>query len=239
VIKKIQFIPVDEETKQIIAAPEKAAKHLPLWYKNTGKKINPKLSSMEPHPTYMSPGSNLTLKACAPFLDSMTMGYIVALAADIEFVNPQTYMGNRVVWGASKEIVGMHSIQQVGKMQAPLGFSELFKWMFPFRIKSPKGYSCLFMHPSQRYDLPFTTLSGVVDTDKYETNINFPFFLKENFMGIIPKGTPICQIVPIKRNPWVSKTLKPDEKITFMGKALRYVYEGAYKKQYWVKKHYE
>jgi hypothetical protein len=49
-------------------------------------------------------------------------------------------------------------------------------------------------------------LPGIVDTDKYTAPVNFPFVINDiNFEGIIPKGTPIAQVIPFKRDPWEIK----------------------------------
>jgi hypothetical protein len=48
-------------------------------------------------------------------------------------------------------------------------------------------------------------LPAIVDTDKHPIMVNFPFFLKENFSGVIPYGTPIVQVIPFKRENWKSK----------------------------------
>jgi hypothetical protein len=69
-------------------------------------------------------------------------------------------------------------------------------------IQTPAGYSTMFFHPTGYTDLPFMTLSGVVDTDKHGIPINFPFLLKEDFVGVIPRGTPIVQFLPFKRTDW-------------------------------------
>jgi predicted membrane-bound spermidine synthase len=50
---------------------------------------------------------------------------------------------------------------------------------------------------------PFTILPGIVDTDTYTAPVNFPFVLNDiNFEGLIPAGTPIAQVIPIKRDEW-------------------------------------
>ena len=42
-------------------------------------------------------------------------------------------------------------------------------------IEAPKGYALYFTHPANRFDLPITTLSGLVDCDRYVDNwIHFP-----------------------------------------------------------------
>ena len=75
-------------------------------------------------------------------------------------------------------------------------------------MESPEGYALFFTHPVNRFDLPFTTLSGLVDCDRYtDTWIHFPAHWHDtNFSGILPKGTPIAQCIPVKRESWVCET---------------------------------
>ena len=78
-------------------------------------------------------------------------------------------------------------------------------WSFDFSLKTPKGYSVLFCHPLNRFELPFQTFSGVVETDEYNQGTHFPFYIKKLNVGeiiIIKKGTPIVQIIPFKRENW-------------------------------------
>jgi len=56
----------------------------------------------------------------------------------------------------------------------------------PFGVKTPKGYSCLFVDPMHGDAKPFKCLPAIVDTDEFTTPLNFPFFLDKNFSGIIP-----------------------------------------------------
>ena len=69
--------------------------------------------------------------------------------------------------------------------------------MRSFNIKLPKDYSLLFLSPINRFDLPFLSITGIVDCDMYTGTVHFPFFIKNSFTGIIEKGTPIVQIIPI------------------------------------------
>ena len=46
---------------------------------------------------------------------------------------------------------------------------------------------------------------GVIDTDTLNTGSNAPFVLRKNFAGLIPKGTPMFQIFPFKRESWVAE----------------------------------
>jgi hypothetical protein len=58
-----------------------------------------------------------------------------------------------------------------------------------------------------RDDLPFYSLPSIVDTDRHPAPVNFPFFLRKDFTGILESGTPIMQIIPFKREEWKSEVL--------------------------------
>ena len=76
------------------------------------------------------------------------------------------------------------------------------KWINPWGIKTPKGYSIFIKNLPHRESI-FTILEGVVDTDEYHVPVNFPFVINDvNFEGLIPAGTPIAQILPFKRENW-------------------------------------
>jgi hypothetical protein len=98
---------------------------------------------------------------------------------------------------------------QTGRMPAPAGYSlEHTIFQTQAAVKLPDGYSAIFTHPLNRFDLPFITLSGVVDGPFVVHNGNIPFHIKDGFEGVIPKGTPIMQIIPFKRENWESKFKK-------------------------------
>jgi hypothetical protein len=77
------------------------------------------------------------------------------------------------------------------------------KFTNPWSIKTPPGWSCLFLPPVHSSNSFFTILEGFVDTDRYTAPVNFPFVLKSvDFEGLIPAGTPMVQVIPIKRENW-------------------------------------
>ncbi len=91
----------------------------------------------------------------------------------------------------------------------------LIKFHNLWTIEAPEGYSVLFTHPLNRFDLPFTTITGLVDCDRYRDNwVHFPAHWHDiNFSGVVPKGTPIAQVVPVRRETWSAEVapLNADE----------------------------
>jgi hypothetical protein len=105
--------------------------------------------------------------------------------------------------------IGFHDAAQVAG--TPLHEEDRFVLKFHnlWTIEAPEGYALLFTHPANRFDLPFVTLTGLVDCDRYHDSwINFPAYWREpGFRGVLPKGTPIAQCFPVKREPWEMRTL--------------------------------
>jgi hypothetical protein len=67
-------------------------------------------------------------------------------------------------------------------------------------VATPKGWSCLFVPPLNRPNPLFEVLSGVVDTDTYQSLIHFPFIpTGPDGVHVIEKGTPLVQVIPFSR----------------------------------------
>jgi hypothetical protein len=145
-----------------------------------------------------------TVKKCVPFLDALTSGYVITLPVDVHFDNEN----NRFTYDSPFEINSDHIKSQTQGVDVGPEFDDQpHKWINKWKIETPKGYSCLFIHPLNRLDLPFRSFTGIVDTDRHPLVINFPFVMKKDFYGVIPAGTPIIQIIPFKRDNWISKII--------------------------------
>ena len=84
----------------------------------------------------------------------------------------------------------------------------------------------------------FTILPGIVDTDTYTNPVNFPFQLNDpSFRGLIPAGTPICQVIPFRRDSWQMGigSAKDFAEGGVMSKLRRVIF-NSYKTQFWSKK---
>jgi hypothetical protein len=181
-----------------------------------------------------------TYKMCTPFQDAMTAGYIVCTSADIEVSNIEN--GKKIfLWKTNRLLVSQHISWQVTGLPIPEGYLDVpYKFINEFKINTPKGVSMLFINPINRYDLPFLSIGGVIDTDKYDQDINFPFLIKSNFTGIIPKGTPIIQMIPFERKMWNRQYRKFNliERQNNLD-TLNSIIRRAYKNIYWVRKEYK
>jgi hypothetical protein len=133
--------------------------------------------------------------------------------------------------------IGLHDPGQV--TGTPLFDTERFLVKFHnlWTIEAPEGYSLLFTHPVNRFDLPFTTLTGLVDCDRYhDAWIHFPARWNDpDFRGVLPRGTPIAQCFPIKRDRWVTRTAPLTEEETQRALDLTSAISremGVYRRQY-------
>ena len=173
---------------------------VPDWYKKTP--LISKDSNKNQIPL------DLSLKACSPFLDSLTSGYMLLTPCDIA-VDNETYPDTYITWNAAQgfDPINLRNKPETNEfLPIPEGHSlSHFTWCLQVCFQIPEGYSVLVTHPLNRHDLPFTTLSGVIDGPYTITTGQIPFFIKKSFNGIIPKETPFAQVIPFKRENWNSK----------------------------------
>lgn len=172
-------------------------KYVPQWYKD-GQSFNSKNVQID----QIGGEIKKNYKNCVPFLETFTFGYLVEIPFDLAVSGEDN--NKSIVWLDGKtNFINMRSAQQNPTLPTPTGHSsQNFTWTFLYNILLPKGYSAIFTHPLNRFDLPFTTMTGVVDADTVMPEGNIPFFLKNNFNGIIEAGTPFIQIIPFKRDDW-------------------------------------
>jgi hypothetical protein len=116
------------------------------------------------------------------------------------------------------------------------------KWINPWSIETPKGYSCLFIPPVHGGNEYFQIAEGIVDTDRYTSPVNFPFVLKDTeFTGLIPAGTPMVQIIPFKRDSWKQELGSEinEKKSTETTRLLSSQFYDRYKKMFWTSKSFK
>ena len=120
-----------------------------------------------------------------------------------------------------------------------------FAWWADWAVELPLGYSALYTHPLNRFELPFLTASGVVDNDKVHLPGTMPFFLLKGVQGVLPAGTPYAQIIPFKREHWEAEidVSLSAEQISVRKKANLAKYRqpdgGVYQREVWERRKYQ
>tara|TARA_R110000822_G_scaffold91624_1_gene211160 strand:- start:5089 stop:5841 length:753 start_codon:yes stop_codon:yes gene_type:complete len=223
--------------------PKPASHFVPDWYKEVKH-------SLDEH----------TVKGCMPFLDSLTAGYIITFPQDMRVEKKITERGEEFFWSFAysktslnplavnvntRLMESMHTPNQLGSKcpyhKVNNETNGYLKVMNPWTIKTPPGYSCLFLPPLNNPDFRFQVISGIVDTDLFDQPVNLPIITNTLHKDIedclIKKGTPLAQVIPFKRENW-SSSYKKDK-----GRDLLYKFNlwkstfiWTYKNKIWKKK---
>jgi hypothetical protein len=186
---------------------------VPEWFKKIPAEYNDFDSNMsDQYPTLFTRFKS-TVKKCVPFLDTLTSGYMICFPQDIEVVNinGECFINYGIERNTTLFFDKDLSFRSSGIPTPALCLEQTWRFHTAYTVKTPKNYSILITHPLNRFDLPFNTLSGIIDSDKYNRDLVITFFIRSDFNGIIEKGTPIAQIIPIKRDRWSMKKEKPGE----------------------------
>jgi hypothetical protein len=106
------------------------------------------------------------------------------------------------------------SAQVAGTPLAAADGRTLVKFNSFWTVELEPGYSLFATHPVNREDLPFRTLTGIVDSDRFNAvGILFPAaWTDDGFAGVLPAGTPVAQCFPVSREAisLVFEELTPD-----------------------------
>jgi hypothetical protein len=219
-------------------APVPASKCVPAWYKEmisyVGEEKKPDGNGK----------TTATIKKCVPVFDAITAGYMLLTPADV-YVSQVPFDETGIVkpyyeW-VDLKILEFHPVIQAPTHPSNTGHLLYPKWINPWAVSTPKGYSVLFTAPKHR-DNVFTILDGVVDTDNFKTAVNFPFVLNDiNFEGLIPAGTPMAQVIPFKREKWEMKLggTKELDEVNETNLTVKSRFFDKYRNHFWERKEYK
>lgn len=175
-----------------------------------------------------------TAKGCMPFLDTLTSGYLLRMPQDYKiyhnFLNEETnerdakFMIAHPLATSRQESINLNDSSVNAHPPRQLKGSPLLKKNKdlavhkinnPIMIETPPGYSCLFVPPLNNGDDRFEIIPGIVDTDTYNKEINFPFLVNGDkypvLESVIERGTPYVQVIPFKRESWKMKIVEIEE----------------------------
>lgn len=249
-MKRIIFNLYPGDDPRLLLPPQPASQFVPQWYRDGEKFINKEDGSLNiPSPDMRAGG----LKTCMPFLDSIISGYIQPLSCAIEITKNDGTGPVEYRYVAQDENGEYVEVQNMGLMDErdgaightmprPAGYAQNhLVWSGHWGFKLPRGWSALITHPMNQFQLPFITSSGIMESDRFISGGNVPWYIKAGWTGIIPKGTAMFQIIPIKRAKWLG--IVPLRTVSqygqFSGRKAREVPYGFYKNKLWVKKQYD
>lgn len=198
--KTIAFFPKFDN----LLPPVTASSILPEWYKNQS--------------SYDDFG-NPTIKRCLPIFDAMSFGYFLIAQSDItvDSTNPAG-----LVVTSDNDFNGIlfsqHDFKQYDKYPIPSGYHNHVLRIHPmWSVQTPNDYSALFINPVNNGSKNINAITGLIDTDNFISDGHLSFFVKENTLFKIKKGTPIIQVLPIKRESWESVEMSVEESTIALG----------------------
>ncbi|MBV7259369.1 hypothetical protein [Erythrobacter crassostreae] len=231
---QIEFL-CDPALAGTIPEPERAIRFAPEWF----RKLKPEMGVLDAEGL---PG--LTAKACLPMTDAFSLGFVIPLPYDVQLQVPADEVNIEMGWGEHCAFapIESHMPQQLGAPQPPFAQVMPLKFINPWRIKVSDGYSLLFQPLVNRPEMPFYCFSGLVDCDRFDTTINFPFIWTAGpgeFM--LPAGSPMVQVIPIRRDAMIKghevRASNEAELAQQMAASKRkYTEESTYRKDWRVKK---
>lgn len=177
------------EDEGVLPPPVPAKAYIPDWFRKLPAVDEARLSAGD---------GGLTVKRCMPFLDAMTTGWILPLAATVRLAIANGGADVTAGWDFDRTLVSNHGPHQV--RGHPLASRPPCKFHNYWTIATPPGWSCLFVDPLNRPNDVFAVVAGVVDTDAYASEIHFPFFATgADGLHVIEKGSPLVQVIPFRR----------------------------------------
>lgn len=231
---KIEFL-CDPTLQGTIPEPQPAIRFAPDWFRN----LKPDLGT---HDAHGLPGK--TAKACLPMTDAFALGYVIPLPYDIQLRIPPDGVNIQMGWPehCAFQPIETHMPEQLGAPDPPFNQTMPLKFVNPWRIEVPEGYSVLFQPLVNRPELPYYCFSGLVDCDRFATTVNFPFIWTGGPGDFtLHAGMPMVQIVPIHRDSLVkdhgvraSSEDERDEQAA--ATARKYGEESTYRRDWRVKK---
>lgn len=153
--------------------------------------------------------SHGTVKRCPAIVDIMKEGYIIPMWCDFLVQRDKKLLE----WNNKGFPYGIefHVNEQIYNWNLKkTDFPEGVKFINPWRIHTPPGYSVMFLPPYYQFEHRFTVLPGIVETDAYH-QVNFPTIWHTNKDAIIDRGTPFIQVIPFKREDWSHSVSQMDE----------------------------
>jgi hypothetical protein len=226
---KIKFFTGFEELEQSLPVVP-AAKFWPEWF----KKQRPNIDNSETYSRDMS-----TVRRCPAVLDVLGMGYVIPLWCDFKVTRVAGMQGDELRFSVPQNvsrhfIANIHPEEQLDAYPfGPDTFKGSFKFINPWELRTPPGYSAMVVSPYYHNNPNLEVMNGVVDTDIYhELHINTFFTAPLNEEVTFERGMPLAQIIPFKRENFESETAVGDHRSSH-SKLTQFIHNSLFKAQHY------
>ena len=217
-METINFYPVDDPEKTklpdggaLLDIPElhpvPASKVMPEWWNKLNTYQNQGLEGAENTPFKRIEFESATAKACRPMAEFLLSGYIIPLWCEYMFKRDPAAGW---IFSSTRWSTDGHRGEQLGdglKSQKLFQKGHVVKFMNPWQIVTPPGYSCLFIKPFYHFEDRFEIMPAIVNTDLFDATVNFPALVRsENCRDqfVLEMGYPLVLVIPVKRTDWRS-----------------------------------
>lgn len=229
----------------VIPNPILASKALPEWFKNLSRDIEG-----------IHKSEAGTIKRCVPVLDAMCQGFVIPLWADLyvkievnrdpslnqKYIQHFRFKDAFEVGAFGERPLDIHTWDQVGDdcdlKKYPCG-KGLAKFNSPWVIETPPDWSVQIKNPANNFKWDIRLMEGVVDSDTFHSPINLPFVWTGDRAGewVIPKGTPLAQVIPFKRDDLSLEVGAMDTpRVRKTNQMIASKMTGAYRTEFWHKR---
>lgn len=219
----IQFI-CEDTYKDTIPLPYSASSKTPSWFTSTPNIDHSKCPFHLLFSGAQDISKKTNIKTCPAVTDYLNTGYIIPAWTNFMVRRIQ----DRLYWSWEHDFLTKYSCHL--RDDEFSGFTPeqepkdgvFHKFDSPWRIKTSPGVSCLVTHPYWVRENRYTTVSGVIHTDKipmpihwfFEWNAEVPNSLDRTQLpaahNIISKSTPLVLIIPFIRSQFkLSYDFKP------------------------------
>jgi hypothetical protein len=182
-----------------------AYKLMPDWFK-----------SLDTHVVGQNKIKASTVKRCPGIIKYLAQGYIIRSWCDVVITTDVKHNNVNYRYTDTDPTTGRTDVfKYVGvghpiSMMSPIAFGtpsalpnnylqNVLKWALGWHAWMPKGYDLWYAPPQYHFNPNFTTCTGILDTRITEQLNVQMFWHPTEETVVIPAGTPLAQIIPIKR----------------------------------------
>lgn len=207
----IEFTAYSEDTVRNFK-PVLAKNCIPEWWK--------RMRIMD----YANGSTNHSIRSCPAMDDWLKSGWLLVATRDIlvlcgndkgdtdstrfQSVDMDGRSYEATASSRSHPVAQFHNVfEYISDDENTMNIRDAFKFRAPWNIVTPEGYSIFYLDPFLFQNKYFAVWQGIIDSDKFHKNMDnsqIIFYPRVNHSFVIPKGTPILQVIPFKREEWVA-----------------------------------